>query len=109
MIELGGREILLAPRSALVERHVRAPIVPLDHAVWVVRRDPHVVVVAVRRVERLRERLPAVARAEEAHVERVHHVRVARVGIDVRVVPRALAELPLVIHELPRGAGSSER
>src|SRR5512145_1617256 len=60
-VELRGRLILLRPVFAAVERDVRAAVVGVDHSVWVVRRDPKVVMIAVRRLDR-RVRAPAVNR-----------------------------------------------
>ena len=48
VVELRGGVVLVAPRLAAIERHVRAAVVPFDHAPWIVGGDPHVVVVAVR-------------------------------------------------------------
>ena len=53
VVELPGRLVLLRPRFPAVERHVRAAVVRLDHSLRVVGRDPEVVVVAMRNLDRL--------------------------------------------------------
>ena len=51
----------------------------------------------MRHIERLREGLAAIARAIEARVHRIHGVRVLRIRIDARVVPRALTQLAVFV------------
>ena len=71
----------------------------------VVGVDPDVVVVAVRALADVGERLAAVGRAERARVEQVHGVLVVRIRGDVRVVERALPEAPGRVHQRPARAG----
>src|SRR5205085_3043758 len=47
-VDLRGRIFFLGPRIAAVDADVRAADIGLDHALVVVRRDPEVVIVAVR-------------------------------------------------------------
>ncbi len=104
VVELGRRLVVVArPRRAAVDGDLRAPVVRDDHAVRVGRVDPQVVRVAVRHLDRV-ERLPAVHGAVHARVERVDGVRVLRVGLHVRVVPGALAQLVLAVRARPGGA-----
>ena len=101
VVELRGGEVLLAPRRAAVGAHHRTAVIALDHAERVVRRDPQVVVVAMRDIDLRLERLPAVGALEELHVERVDDARVLGVGDEARVVPRALAQVAVAVEELP--------
>src|SRR5207249_11611922 len=47
VVELRRGVVLIAPRLAAVERHVRTAVVPFDHTLRIVGGDPYVVVVAV--------------------------------------------------------------
>src|SRR5438445_13893278 len=101
VIELRGGVVLVAPRLPTVERHVRAAVVRLDHALRVVGGDPHVVVVAVRIAEDF-ERLGAIGGLVGQHVQRVDGVRVLGIGGDARIVPGPLAQLPFGVDVAPR-------
>ncbi len=95
MVELRGRIILIGPGLAAVHGDVGAPVVALDHALRVVGRDPHVVVVAVGRPDG-GPGLAGVGRLVEADVEDVDGVLGLRVGVDAGVVEGALAEFAAV-------------
>ena len=71
----------------------------------VVGIDPEVVVIAVRPLADVGQRLAAVGRAEAAHVQQVDGVFGDRIGDDVRVVERALTDVAVVVHQRPRLAG----
>ena len=71
----------------------------------IVRIDPDVVMIAVRAVADVGERLAAVGRAERARVQRVDDVLVLVIGEDVRVVERALADVAAGVDHLPGRAG----
>ena len=104
VVELRRRHRLRGPRLAAIHRDVGAAVVGLDHPLRIVRRNPHVVIVAVRRPHR-RPRLAAVGRLVEADIQHVDRVFHFRVGIDARVVKRALPQVAAVRHSLPRPAG----
>ena len=61
-------------------------------------------VVAVRHAD-VGGGLAAVGRAEELHVQDVDGVLLHRIGVDARVVERALAHVAVVVRHLPRRAG----
>src|SRR5207249_1539850 len=96
-VELRGRLVVLrGPGPAAVVGDGGAAVVAEDHPAGIVRIDPQVVVVAVRHGQ-VREALPAVGRLVHVDVGQVDRVGVLRVGVDPRVVPRALADLVLVV------------
>src|SRR5690606_12913896 len=101
-IELCGRIVLLGPGTAAIEADVPAAVIGVDHPLVVVAGDPEVVVVAMRHADLRVERLAAVVGAPELDVDDVDAVDVHRVRVDARVVERALTQLPLGVHELPR-------
>ena len=92
------------PGRAAVRRHARAAVVALDHALRILRIDPQVMVVAVRHADG-RERLAAVRRLVERDVQHVDGVHRLRIGVDARVVPRALTQVAVLVDALPRAAG----
>ena len=102
MVHLRRSKVLLGPGATAIRRHVGATVIGIDDAVRITRRDPHVVVIAVRHIERLRKGLAAIARTIEARVHRIHRVRVLRIGNDARVVPRALTQLAVFVDLGPR-------
>ena len=80
-IELGGGLVHDAgPGLAAVETDVGAAIVAFNHAIRVGRRDPQLVIVAVRRVQGDREGVAAIDGLEEPDVDAVNHVFVLGVG-----------------------------
>ena len=105
VVELRGREVLVRPRLPAVDAHLRTAVVGLDHPLIVLWIDPQVVRVAVVHAAHGPERFPAVGRLHERHVVHVHDVRVLRVGVNLGVVPRALAQIAIVVGALPRRAG----
>src|SRR5690606_20477642 len=88
------------PAYPVVEAHLRATVIAQDHAPVVVRVDPQVVGVAVLDGDRL-EGLAAVDRAPHVDVQDVDGVGVLRVGIDVVVVPGALAQVAVLAAARP--------
>ena len=103
VVELSGRDVLIGPRLATVERDVRATVVRFDQPLGIVGSDPEVVVVTVR-VDHVLERDATVRRLVEVGVHRPHAIRVLGVGEDLHVVPGSLAELVIRAHVLPRRA-----
>ncbi len=104
VIELSGREILLRPGLAAVERHVCAAVVAVDHAFRIVRCDPQIVVVAVRHTNRL-VRFAAIGGFEECSIQDVDRVAIFRIGVNARVVKRPLPYFAIFADLLPRCAG----
>ena len=108
VVELRGREVLVAPRELASGRHVErdgaAAVVAVDHVVRVVGIDPQVVVVAVGAGADRRQRLAGIGRAEERRVLHVDHVLAVRVGEHVRVVERALPHAAGRVHQRPARA-----
>ena len=103
VVELRRREILIGPGFRAVGRDRRAAVVPQDHALRIVGRDPQGVRVAVQHVD-LPERATPVPRPVEDHVGRVHGVGVLGVGGELHVVPGAHAQLVVVVDPRPRRA-----
>ena len=103
VVELRGRIVLIRPRLPAVDADVRAAVVRFDHAVRIARRDPHVVVVAVRHAH-VRDRLAGVGRLVDVDVQDPDGVLDLRIGVDARVVERALADVAVVVDLLPRRA-----
>ena len=103
MVPLRGREVLLGPLAAGVHRHRATAIVRAHEVRRIGGVDPEVMVVAVRTVADARQRLPGVGRPEQRRVLRVHDVRVLMIGEQVRVVERALTDVPVAVHQRPRG------
>src|SRR6266566_2130183 len=101
MVELSRRLILLSPRTAAVEGHVRATVVALDHPLRVVGRDPQIVVISVRYLN-VPERFAVVGRAVHPGVQHVHRVHVLRISEYSRVVPRTLAQPAIAVRARPR-------
>jgi hypothetical protein len=66
--------------------------------------DPEVVMIAVRTAES-RHRLAAVRRSIQARVQHVDRVAARMIGRDVRVVERALSDVPVAVDERPRLPG----
>ena len=89
------------PALSPVEGDIRAAVVGVDHVHRVVRVDPEVVVVAVRHADALGEGLAAVNGLVETHIQPVHGVLVLRVGVDVDVVPGALAQVGVAVDPGP--------
>src|SRR4029077_7646517 len=110
-VELRRRLVVLGrPGPAAVVGDGGAAVVRFDHPQRVVGIDPEVVVVAVRDAD-AGEALAAVLGVEEEDVGGVDPVVVLGVGIDVAVVPGALAELAVVAGlgpGLPRVARAEE-
>ena len=104
MVQLGGHIRLAGPGLAAVHRDIAAAVVRVAHPLWIVGIDPEVVLVSVRRTDHMVEGFAAVVGAVEAGIERVHPVRIHRVGVHPGVVEGALAEFPLVVREPPGGA-----
>src|SRR5690606_14751311 len=88
------------PAYPVVEAHLRATVIAQDHAPVVVRVDPQVVGVAVLDGNRL-EGLSGVDRAPEVDVQDVDGVGVLRVGVDVVVIPGALAQVAVLAAARP--------
>src|SRR5207247_8745119 len=106
-IELrGGLVLERGPALAAVHGDRRATVVRLGHPQRIVRVDPEVVVVAVRRRDG-RPRLPAVFRLVESDVDDVDAVGIFGISIDARVVPGALAEVAAVAGLGPRLAAAA--
>ena len=104
MIELRGRLVVLRrPGGPAVVADGRAAVVAVDHAGGLVRVDPERVVIAVRRAQR-RKRAAAVHRAIQARVQHVDGLGIFGIGVNVRVVPGALAQIALVVRAPPRVA-----
>ena len=98
-VNLRGRLVLLGrPGSAAVEADVGAAVVALDEIQRIVGVDPQSVVVTVRDADRPEARA-AVDRTPEHHVQNVDRVGVLRVGLEVGVVPRPLAQLAVGAHQ----------
>ncbi len=103
VVELSRRVVLLGPARAGVDRHVGAAVVAVDHPVGVVRRDPQIVVVAVRYRDAA-DALPRVGGSINAGVENVDRVLGLGVCVNPGVVERALTKPAVVVHPLPRRA-----
>ena len=105
MVELRrGLVVLRAPALSAIERNRRPTVVGVDQEARVLRIDPELMVVAVRRLE-CRERSASV---NGFHHRRVHHiddVSVLRIGRDVHVVPRARLNQPVPAEQPPRLPG----
>jgi len=70
------------------------------------RVDPQVVIVAVGLTAAERAQgLATVGRAIGADVEQIDEILVLRIRGDVRVVKRALADVPVFVDQRPGGAG----
>ena len=80
-IKLRRRLILFRPVFAAVERNVRAAVVAFDHSLIIVRRNPQVVIVRVRRADG-RKSSAAVNRFMKLHVQNINRVGVLRVGVN---------------------------
>ena len=105
-VELRGRLVVhRAPRAAAVERHRGAAVAAVHHPLRILRIDPQIVVIAVRRLD-VRVGLAAVGGLVEVlGAERVHRVRVDRVGEDVAVVVLTRRHVEVVVQQLPRPSG----
>src|SRR5207302_8255955 len=104
-IELCSRLIeKRGPGRAAVGGHRGAAVIGFDHPQWIVRRDPEIVIVAVRRTN-CAPRLAAVLRLVEGNVWNVDRVFIFRIGVDARVVPRALADVGVIAGARPGFAG----
>ena len=98
-VDLRGRLVLLGrPGAAAVEADVGAAVVALNEIQRIVGVDPQGVVVTVRDADRPEARA-AVDRTPEHHVQDVDRVGVLRVGLEVGVVPRPLAQLAVGGHQ----------
>ena len=100
----GGLVHLSGPGDAAVGGDVRPAVIRLDHEVRVVGVDPEIVIVAVRRVQRL-ESPAAVGGLEEAFIVHEDRVRVLRMCVNVRVVEGPAQEALLVRLAAPCSAG----
>src|SRR5579884_370459 len=104
VIDLGGRERLLGPGLAAVGGDCRTAVVGLDHCIGIGRVDPQIVIIAVAGTD-TGEFLAAVGRFEEADVQDIERVDGFGIGIEVIVVPGALAVFVVVVNALPGFAG----
>ena len=95
-----GLIVLGRPRLAAVHGDLGSTVVAENHAPGLVGVNPEVVRVAVADAD-AGERLTAVDRLEERDVAEVDGVRVLRVGVDPRVVPRALRDAVRTAHQRP--------
>ena len=108
----GGRDViklrrgitLRRPGSAAIGGDRRAAVVAGDHPARIVRSDPQIVMVGVRRVQHV-EGLTAVVGTVELHVQRIHGVAVLGVGQNSREIKRPLPDAAVGIHQSPRLAG----
>ncbi len=101
VVELRGRLIILPrPGGAAVHAHVRAAVIGVDHAAGIRGIDPQAVMVAMRRGN-YGEGFAGIVGAIHAGIEDIHRVRALGIGEDVRVIPGALADATLVIHQAP--------
>ena len=103
-IELRGRLVLLAPGLSTVEGDIGAAIIGVDHPQRIVRRNPEVVVVAVGDLDG-RVGPSTIDRFVEGDIENIDGVGADRVGVDVRVVPGTLTQIPALIDAGPRRSG----
>ena len=87
------------PRRAGIEAHRGAAVIPVNHGLVVLRVDPEVVSIPMRHPDH-GEGLPAIDRAVHHHVVDIDRVGIDRVREDMRVVPSALDEVPVLINVL---------
>ena len=100
-IELRRRLVLISrPCGTAVVRHLSAAIVSDQHAFGILRINPQVVVVAVRRSNG-REVRTAIVGTPEADVQHIHFVNVVRPGVDPGVVPGSLTQVAIFVHASP--------
>src|SRR5437899_1352598 len=100
-----GRLVALgAPGLASVERDVSAAVVTLDHALGIVRRNPQVVVVAVRR-RNSTVGAASVVGAIETRVQDIQRVQLLWIGNNMGVIPGSLRQVVLLIDAGPVLAG----
>jgi hypothetical protein len=92
VVELSTCEILFRPRFAPVDGHFAAAVVGFDHPTRILGVDPEIVRITVTHAAHGTEGLPAIGRLHERDVVHVDDIRVLGIGVDLRVVPRALAE-----------------
>src|SRR5262249_61394963 len=93
----GGRLVALAgPCSSAIGAHVSVTIVGFDHAVRIMRINPHAVVVAVGNADGP-EALATIVGPIHPGVENVNAVCQTRVGKNVSVVKGTLATLPITL------------
>ena len=104
VVELRGRKVLVGPGLAAVDRDVGAAVVALDHAACGRSGAIHRSWLSPCGTRMLLQRLAAVGRLIERHVEDVDRVLRLRVGVDARVVEGALPDVAVVVHQLPRRA-----
>ena len=96
----GGLVVVGRPVQAPIGADLGAAVIGDNHAAGVFRRNPEVVVVAVRGVAAF-EGAAAVLAFVVRYVHYVEHVLVARVGVDAGVVPGPLAQAAFFIDFLP--------
>ena len=93
MVEL-ARELIVdgRPGGATVEGDTSAAIIALDHALWIVRVDPQIVVIAMGCGD-FRIVLAAVSGFPHAKIVDINCVGMLWIGEDVAVVPGALDQI----------------
>ena len=67
-------------------------------------RDPEIVIVTMRRIQRRRELRSAIIGSVEAGVEHIDAILVCRISVDPRVIKCTLPEPSLTVHQFPRRA-----
>ena len=100
VIQLRRRVILRRPRLPAVQRNVRPAVVAVDHPQTVIRIDPQIVVIPVRRLQRL-IRLPPVRRLEKRRIHHINQILHLRIRVNARIIKGALPHLPVVAHLRP--------
>src|SRR5438552_2988832 len=89
-----------APALASIERNDGAAVIAFDHSFRIVRCNPEIVIVAMRRSDRVKG-VASVTGTMKADVKHVDIVQVLRIGVDVRVIPGALGKTVLLVDPRP--------
>ncbi len=101
MIKLRRRLVILArPVLAAIEAQRDPAIVRDNHAIRILRINPHAMIVAVRHLHFV-EGAPAVTRPVKVDIRDVNHIGRLRVRNDVHVIPRPLPEGAVVVQQFP--------
>ncbi len=97
----GGLVLVVAPSRAAVDRHRRAPVVPLEKNLRVAWIYPNYVAIAVPRAEETKCSAAIGGFIDTIHHRRVGDVWIGRIGEDFRIVEPALTQFHFIVGAPP--------
>ena len=112
MVHLRRRLVVdRGPASAAIEGHTGTAVIPLDHALGVVRIDPQIMIISMRHLY-LEKGASSIDRLPALDIQCPDSFWVLGISVDMLVIPRACPEVTVLAQPFPVLAaviGSKER